>query len=53
MEYKRQEVDRLSKQLRPEVASSAAGSIELAAVHAELESQKAKMESLDEALKVN
>lgn len=44
---------RMTRKLRQQVASTAAGPKELAVVYALLESDKAKADSLDEALKVN
>lgn len=45
-------VGKLTRQLRQQVGAAAAWSKETAAIHAELESHKAKVDSLDEALKV-
>lgn len=50
VERRRDEVVELTKQLCRQCASAAAGSKKLAAVHAELESYKAKSDSLDEGV---
>lgn len=52
MGYRRDEVDGLTIRLRQQVSSAAAGSKELVAVNAGLESHKANFDSLNEVLKV-
>lgn len=49
MERRQDEIEELTKQLRQSALSAAARANELAAIQAELVSQKAKEDSLDEA----
>lgn len=47
------ELGELTKQFRRQISAAAAGSKQLAAVHAGLKSRKAKANSLDESLKLS
>lgn len=53
MRRRRNKVEEITKQLAQQAVSTAAGTKALASIHAESESKKSKVDSLDEALKMS